>query len=131
MAIELSQSGRRPGLWHRISELASALFDAGAPRATTRIEPRLKTNAKATEDALVALILACQSAEPPKATEPAASAAPSSPAAPAAAAPKSPEPAASEPTAVPFFRVQGVAADDALNVRSDPRAGRLNRARAS
>ena len=57
VAIELSQSGRRSGLWHRISELASALFDVGAPRATARIEPRLKTNAKATEDALVALIL--------------------------------------------------------------------------
>jgi uncharacterized membrane protein len=70
--------------------------------------------------ALVALILACQKAEPPRASEPAATARLAIPAAPATAAPKPPEPAATEPTAVTRFRVQGVAADDVLNIRSNP-----------
>jgi uncharacterized membrane protein len=73
---------------------------------------------------LVMMSVACQNGDPPRPSEPAASAlpvgaAPAPPAAPAAPS-TAPPTASSGDGSLAFFRVQGVAADDVLNIRSNP-----------
>jgi uncharacterized membrane protein len=78
----------------------------------TRLTCALSACAAQAGVALLVSSLACRDADPPKPSEPPASA-PSKPAAPARASAGSPA----------FFRVQGVASDDVLNIRSNPDSG--------
>lgn len=80
----------------------------------TRLPRALPACAAQAGVSLLVLSLACRDADPPKPSDPPASA-PSTPAAPAPASDGSPA----------FFRVQGVASDDVLNIRSNPDSGSL------
>jgi uncharacterized membrane protein len=80
----------------------------------TRLTRALPACAAHAGVSLLVLGLACREADPPKPSEPPASA-PSRPAAPAPASDGAPA----------FFRVQGVASDDVLNIRSNPDSGSL------
>jgi uncharacterized membrane protein len=83
----------------------------------TRLARALPACAAQAGASLLVLSLACRDAEPPKPSDPPASA-PSEPSKPAAPAPASDGFPA-------FFRVQGVASDDVLNIRSEPDSGSL------